>query len=393
MTLLETVTNNQFSLSQFPGEFRYTSFEGETGPQEVWLTLCPTKVGSVAEQLAWLEQGFNEALQKLALQPQHAVFKRFLCSDLINQAPLLKNSPFADPDTAECAISLVQQPPLAPAKVALTAYFIADELQSAKTGKHHSVQRDQQTHTWTTGLVAPQVESSFEQTECIFQEYQNHLDQTEQTLLNEVVRTWLYVKDVDSNYLGLVEARNGIFAREGLTPETHYIASTGIEGAHIDPRTKVLLDSYSIKGLKPTQVKYLNALDHLGYTHDYGVAFERATQISYADRKHIFVSGTASIDNKGHIVHVGDVERQLQRTLQNISALLADANATLADLKQCIVYIRDPADAALIHSLVNKTLSHVPCVLVTAPVCRPGWLIEIEGIACLRNDSEELPTF
>lgn len=391
---MQAGTQSKCSLSKFPGEFRYAFFEGASGIKEAWLTLCPSRAGNFAAQLHWLEQGFNEALQKLGLKPDQVVFKRFLCSDLVNQASLLEGSEFSNSaSSGNCSVSLVQQPPLAPAKVAMTAYLIVDELQRVREQQHFSVVRAELTHTWTTGLVAPQVESSYEQTQALFADYQTYLKQTEQTLLNEVVRTWFYVKDVDSNYQGLVDARNEIFEREGLTPKTHYIASTGIEGAHSDPRTKVLLDCYSIQGLKPEQVRYLNALDYLGYTHDYGVAFERATEISYADRKQIFISGTASINNLGQIVHEGDVELQLERTLQNISALLADADASLEDLKQCIVYIRDPADAKLIHQLVAKALPNVPYVLVTAPVCRPGWLIEIEGVACVTHEQFSLPQF
>src|ERR671939_2083204 len=51
------------------------------------------------------------------------------------------------------------------------------------------------------------------------------------TLRDHCVRTWIYLKDVDVFYQGMVDSRRELFARHGLTEETHYIASTGIEGA------------------------------------------------------------------------------------------------------------------------------------------------------------------
>jgi len=38
-------------------------------------------------------------------------------------------------------------------------------------------------------------------------------------------------------------------------------------------------------------------------------------------------------------------------------------------------------------------LGQVPWVMVEAPVCRPGWLIEIEGIAIVSCHRPELPAF
>ena len=50
------------------------------------------------------------------------------------------------------------------------------------------------------------------------------------TMERNLIRTWIYVTNIDVNYQGVVEARNDIFDKEGLTADTHYIASTGIGG-------------------------------------------------------------------------------------------------------------------------------------------------------------------
>jgi hypothetical protein len=40
------------------------------------------------------------------------------------------------------------------------------------------------------------------------------------------------------------------------------------------------------------------------------------------------------------------------------------------------------ADANLVESVLASVLSpNIPRIMVKAPVCRPGWLVEIEGIA------------
>lgn len=115
--------------------------------------------------------------------------------------------------------------------------------------------------------------------------------------------------------------------------------------------------------------------------------------MSYRDRKDIIISGTASIDPAGEIVHPGDVARQLERTLENVEALLASAGATMADMNHFIVYVRDPTDHGWIERQVRFRIGGAPCQVLLAQVCRPGWLVEIEGMACVLVDRPDLPPF
>lgn len=68
----------------------------------------------------------------------------------------------------------------------------------------------------------------------------------------------------------------------------------------------------------------LYARDYLNPTYEYGVTFERGVRVDYGDRSHIFISGTASIDNRGRVVHAGDVRRQTERMWENVEALLRE---------------------------------------------------------------------
>ena len=80
------------------------------------------------------------------------------------------------------------------------------------------------------------------------------------------------------------------------------------------------MDAYSISGLLNNQISFLYAPAYLSPTHLYGVTFERGVSISYRDRMHLIISGTASINKKGKILYPGNVARQLSRTLTNINA-------------------------------------------------------------------------
>ncbi len=201
------------------------------------------------------------------------------------------------------------------------------------------------------------------------------------------------MKDVDIFYRGMVDSRRALFAEQGLTGATHFIASTGIEGACAHRYDVVAMDAYSNVDVEPKQVSYLNDFDKLCATKDYNVTFERATRVAYADRAHIFISGTASIDAAGEVVHLGDVRRQLDRALENVDSLLRAGSASLADMTHLIVYLRDPSDFARIDGALRERLPDLPLIVVQGAVCRPEWLVEVEGVAIAKNNDATMPRF
>lgn len=213
------------------------------------------------------------------------------------------------------------------------------------------------------------------------------------TLASDCIRTWIFVQNVDVNYAGIVKARRENFLGQGLTESTHYIASTGIEGRHADPKIQVLFDAYAVKGLQPGQVTYLHALSHLSPTALYGVTFERGTSVEYGDRRHLFISGTASIDHRGEVVHVGDVREQTRRMWENVEKLLEEGKAGFEDVAQMIVYLRDASDYPVVRALFAKRFPDTPIQFVVAAVCRPAWLIEMECIAIVANSNSSYESF
>lgn len=50
-------------------------------------------------------------------------------------------------------------------------------------------------------------------------------------------------------------------------------------------------------------------------------------------------------------------------------------------LSSFIIYLRDAGDYGFVESLIHEYSENLPAIYVKAPVCRPGWLIEIEATA------------
>ena len=222
---------------------------------------------------------------------------------------------------------------------------------------------------------------SFRQTNALFDEYNQYLNNNGLTLLSNSIRTWIYVRDIDNNYAGMVDSRLQYFIEQGLNKDTRYIASTGIEAKLHNVDTLVSFDALAISNLDSSQIKRMEAVECMSPTIDYGVTFERGTEVVFGDRSHYYISGTASIDKNGDVLYIGDPEKQTERAIKNIECLLINANCSLDDFMYIIVYLRDPSSITEVKNIVEDRFpNNLPIVFVEGAVCRPSWLVEIEGV-------------
>lgn len=395
---------------------RISRFGPREQSEEIHLFVEPYEDGCFEHQLEQVTTQYHAALEALGLPRHTAVFRRCFLSDAANQIHGVMASAlgFGPPPAEAAAVSCIEQPPLHYRKIALLAYHVRgvepgekSMLEIPEAGRYArtlALKRPGRTLLWTTQMTSRRKASSgacsvqetrcaLEQTRGLFSTYRDHLGSQGASLLQNALRTWVFVQNVDMHYAGMVVARRELFASEGLTPETHYIVATGIEGQNARPQSLITFDALAMLGLGKGQVAFIDALDHLNRTDEYGVTFERSARLDHADRSHIYLAGTASIDAEGQIVHAGNVLRQADRTLENLSALLEAAGGSLDDLASMIVYLRDPSDAQRVVAHLDATQPGLPFVIVQASVCRSAWLVEMEGAAIVANRDSRWPAF
>ena len=416
---------------------------------ENYRIIRPQASGTFAEALESVVRQLEVFLGEESGKSRLPVYVRFYLSDAQNQAEALKDRlgscgkgvrtgdsrtgvPLCDTDRPFARsgenISIVEQPPLDGSRIAALVRT-SDE---AERYIFHSIRL---TEAEAAG------KDSYTQTRLLFGKYLDIIRPAGLELKTHCIRTWIYVRDIDSNYAGVVKARNDVFAEEGLVD--HYIASTGIGGASGTRSAVVAMDFLTEPGISEADKTYLKALSHLSPTRDYGVAFERGVKVGGMSPagSHIYISGTASIDNRGRILHEGDVLSQTDRLLENIGALLSEGVgkdgislagipsatgrvARLSTPKKCnfsgapdtvpqeepgtgiarpqsqsaaggaendsgvgegvmgvpyfVIYLRDISDYAKIDAYMQARFPGVPRIVLEARVCRPGWLIEME---------------
>ena len=344
-----------------------------------YIILSPEAKGSFNDRLNFLYLKLRNILDTEKLENRTLQYCKVFLSDSQNQIKEFEDSLLYQEFLKGTKLTIVEQTPLNGSKASLLIKTTDDTTPIL----FHSLRLTEE---------EAKGKNSYEQTRLLFNKYLKTIEGTDMTMERNLVRTWIYVTNIDVNYQGVVEARNDIFDKEGLTADTHYIASTGIGGATPVRHAAVAIDFLTVPNIKEEDKKYLQALEHLNPTHEYGVAFERGTRLtlpthtlhpegSQQFKQQYFISGTASINKHGDVVYEGDIVRQTGRLLENIGALLKDGDATMNDIRYFIIYLRDITDYHTVEILMNQFYPQIPHIIVEAKVCRPGWLIEMECIA------------
>ncbi|MBL7185068.1 MAG: hypothetical protein ISS70_01980 [Phycisphaerae bacterium] len=199
-----------------------------------------------------------------------------------------------------------------------------------------------------------------------------------------VPRTWMWLKDILDWYDDFNAVRTNFFVEWGLlgkgTRET-MPASTGIglgpaDGGHC------AMDIMAV--LEPTDcTQYLLTTGKQHSAFDYGSAFSRAARSAMPAGDAVWVSGTASINADGVTTHIDDAAGQIDATIENVRAVLAEMDADEKDLVQVIAYCKT-TDVEKEFEATRKALNW-PWITVICDVCRPDLLFEIEATAMPKN--------
>ncbi len=370
--------------------------------KEYFLTINSKEEATFTDELETLYDFYITAMEKCGLSEDTLVFGRFYISDIANQKDILRQSRIFD-ILRKGAVSVIQQCPVYNGSISLLVYHIKKNNYPLKrevfTYDNENrrngaiIHGDNYDLLWVANFYGIGPFDSYKQTHEIFESFNKILNDNDMTLLDNAIRTWVYVRDVDNHYKGMVESRKAFFEQHGLNPDTRYIASTGIEGFAKEVNSLVSFDAFAINHLKKEQIVSMEALENLPPTIKYDVTFERGTRVIFGDRSHLHISGTASIDKYGKVIHISDVKKQTQRTIDNIKSLLSSHGAGLEDMAYYIVYIRDFKDKNKVMEVIEQEIpQEVPLLLLEGAVCRPAWLVEMEGLAII-PDSTEFPVF
>ncbi|MCO6455823.1 MAG: dioxygenase [Pirellulaceae bacterium] len=314
------------------------------------------------------------------------------------------------------ATNFVVQPPCGGQALAIEAWALGGEGTEVLFPQPDVVCVSYEGLRWVhVGGVAPpeSVATSYGQARYSFDELARRLDQSGASFL-DVVRTWLYVGGITHSegetqrYRELNRARTDFFldqesrgrmqVRRGEA--AFYPASTGIGMAGRGLTVSCLAlqtDRRDVRLLPLENPRQTSAFDYARRFSPQSPKFSRAMAVVLGDYVTTWISGTASIVD-AESVHLGDVERQTEQTIDNIERLIgADnfarhgcpgAGAELSDLAKVRVYIKRPEDYDKCRAICERRFGALPTIYAHADVCRDELLVEIEGVAFSRRTGE-----
>lgn len=205
----------------------------------------------------------------------------------------------------------------------------------------------------------------------------------------EIVRTWIYLRDIAGQYDDFNKARNHMFRQLNLMPEQvddqlfeqmDMPASTGIE-ADNPFQANGVMDVYAIKKKKTSNVliQSQNGVRQKS-AFRYGSAFSRAMKVRHQSGEYLFLSGTASIDESGESVFLDDIEKQIAMTDKVIRSLIQEAGFDFSNLGEGTVFLKKPEFIREFLSFCQKNhLDEKQFIIVTANICRDDLLFELDA--------------
>lgn len=227
------------------------------------------------------------------------------------------------------------------------------------------------------GLLPTDVKvSQSDQTQAIFDQMESVLHDAGMNFA-DVLRTWFYNDTILAWYKEFNVVRTKFFhARkvfDGLVP-----ASTGVAGRN--PLGAALLSGLIAIKSDDDGVKVFEVPSPLqNPALHYGSSFSRAVELELPDLRRLYISGTASIDEQGNTVFLGDCAAQVQRTMEVVHAILQSREMDWGDVTRSLAYFKHGADAPLFERYRQEAgVPAFPVVTVENDICRDDLLFEIE---------------
>lgn len=228
------------------------------------------------------------------------------------------------------------------------------------------------------GIVPPRLDiPRGEQVTALFEEMERILMSQGMTFA-QVVRTWFYNDDINGWYAEFNAARTRFFESRKVF-ETFLPASTGI--GHANPFGAALTSGFfAMRPKDPSAGAVIVKSPLQTDAMTYRSSFSRAAETHSASGRRLFVSGTAAIlPGSCEVAYPDDPDRQVACALRAVLAIVESRGMTIRDVTRAIAYVKTPAAREAWRRW--REANGLPdgfATVMSADVCRPDWLFEIE---------------
>gem|GEM_PF-778940 len=390
------------------------------GYEEIQFSVVPERGETAVEQFENCLRQIREALAKRGLSPANIVTQNVFLraesdAEHFAEKHAMKKTLESFYGEAMPAVNFIGQFPVDGKKV--TAEFVVlvpknDSMRiearsySDDSGTYHYKVAEQDETKWVYagGLQDETKTGTLDMSQAAFA-VMNGILAAEGLTFSGVVRQWNYIEDivgldgerqkyqifndVRADWYSMADFIDGYPAATGIGTSTGgvVLAFTAFGSARGDSRVVPLKNPQQIDAHRYTQEVLVGvAVD--AQKQRATPKFERAKAVVNGEHVTLFISGTAGI--RGQQTVAGGIEEQTEIMIENIEALISRENleahgvhagATLRDVAQIRVYVKQPEDTETVRRICAERFPGIPALFLVADVCRPNLLAEMEGIA------------
>ncbi|MBN2735940.1 MAG: hypothetical protein JXR70_03095 [Spirochaetales bacterium] len=212
-------------------------------------------------------------------------------------------------------------------------------------------------------------------------------------LPKDILRTWIYLDDINNNYGSFNQARREYFEENNIQYSAHdneLPASTCIGGSSFDSSILINLVCVDKKTASPKIKRIYNQFQNEaeGEAYLFRPTFSRALLVEEAEFSELQVSGTASINEKGETVFLQQPYEQIRKTILNVADLLKQAKHDFSDFCEATCFFKKPEyynDYLEVLKELNITGLSGTCVI--GDVCRDDLLFEFDGVSIKKREN------
>ena len=349
---------------------------------ELYITATP--VGTASVQVFW-EELFSGIREALISHKAHILQERlFATQSAIESAPQIRASIYGDIDDGVAPSYLVCKEGLGEQIAGIQVHAIISDsapevitLNGTACGR--VVDIENRKYLTLSAILDDTSSTAVEQSEIMLQKAEDALKLYHSDLLS-VARTWMWLGDILKWYDDFNHVRNELFTERGLIGRGSRHSMPASTGIGLGPSNGSFCSMDLAAVLEPANSnEYIQVVGKQQCASEYGSAFSRAAKAITPAAETVFISGTASIDEKGATTNIDDAVGQVKTTIVNVQAVLRDLNCRDEDVVQVMAYCKTTEVEEVFNSLKDQL--PWPWVSMVCDVCRDDLLFEIEAIA------------
>ncbi|MFB5763586.1 chorismate transformation enzyme, FkbO/Hyg5 family [Paenibacillus medicaginis] len=210
-----------------------------------------------------------------------------------------------------------------------------------------------------------------------------------QLLGPHLVRTWIYLKDINdhNNYEKLNTARRAFFEKWDIdySEKSNVLPASTCIGGIATNDTSISMDVMFLKNktnrslIDRVYTSLLNEAE--GEEYLFRPTFSRALKIEDDEHIEIQLSGTASVNAAGKTVYKNDAYQQIKKALENVSSMLEKHKLSFDDFYQSTCFFKSREYVNIFEAILNELgMKCFTKTFVVNDVCRDDLLFEIDGV-------------